>query len=319
LGPFASAPTFCFNVGVRSVAARCVNSLRKLLPASLLPLVVLIRARLARLRPALWADAQAQMRFVVGDDQPDEVIDRLAAAYLKRSIWRGETRWHPELVTRQPVVGLEHLRPLHEAKTGFIINFVHHADYEGISPSLAWAGIPSHAVATSDMFSSDAPLWMQQSARLVDAEGVTMLDVAVGSAGIREVLARGDAVAIATDQPGHTSVRFLGHELFLSSGAARIAIEMKVPMVMVSSRPNPDNPDGCAILTVTEPLRPEEFGSAEELLELMIRHHEQAFLAWPEAAEQPLRMLDRSLVREPTRHRRPESPSDERGADDPKD
>jgi lauroyl/myristoyl acyltransferase len=278
--------------GVTSVAGRAVNSLRRVAPSSSLPALVRVRARRAGRRPALWADAQTQMRFVVGDDQPDEMIDRLASAYVKRMVWRGESRWHPKLVTRQQIVGLEHLRTLQRAGTGFIVNFVHHGDYEGLSPSLAWAGIPTHALATSEMFAKDQPAWLRQQARVITFnEGVTLLDVALGSTGIREVLDSGGAVAIATDVPGRTPIRFLGHDVHLASGSARIALDAKVPVAVVTAHPNPADPDGCAVLEVDEPLRPDNFESVEDLLEVMVRRHEEAFMAWPEAAEYPLRRL----------------------------
>jgi lauroyl/myristoyl acyltransferase len=283
---------------VTSLAGRGVNTLRRVAPTSLLPTLVRVRARLASRRPALWADAQAQMRFVVGDDQPDEEIDRLAAAYLERMIWRGEARWHPELVTRQQIVGLEKVRALQDAECGFIVNFVHHGDYEGMSPSLAWAGIRTHALATSAMFAADQPAWLRQQARVVTFnEGVTLLDVARGAAGIKELLARGEAVAIASDIPGRTPVRFLGHDLHLVSGAARTALECQVPVAIVTSHPNPADPHACAMLKVTDVLYPKEFDSAEALLETMLRRHEGAFLAWPEAAEYPLRRLTDPSVR----------------------
>ena len=128
------------------------------------------------------------MRFVVGDHQPDAVIDGLAAAYIERSIWRGESRWHPELVNRQQIIGVDRLLALRSSGAGFLVNFVHLGDYEGISPSLAHAGIPNLNAATSEVFMPEAPIWMKQSAMVVTShDAVDLLDVAVGSAGIRQV------------------------------------------------------------------------------------------------------------------------------------
>lgn len=266
-------------------------------------MIVRLRTAIALRRSGVRDDARRQMQFVVGE-QPDEVLDRLAAAYVERSIWRGESRWHPELVNRQEIVGVERLLALRDAGTGFLVNFVHLGDYEGISPSLAHAGIPNHNVATSEVFGPDAPIWMKQSAVVVTShEDVTLLDVAVGSAGIRKVLAQGAAVAIATDQPGHTTVHFLGHELSLSSGAARIAESTGTPVAVLTTHPHPTSPAGCGLFKVAEVLDPADFDSAEALLEVMIRLHEEAFRAWPEAAEHPLRMTNDTLVRKPSSYR----------------
>jgi len=267
-----------------------VNSLRKALPRSLVPLMVLIRAYLTRLRPARWSDAQEQMRFVVGEDQPDAVIKRLAMAYIRRMIWRGESRWHPELVNNQQVAGVEHLRALRDTGTGFIVTFGHHGDYEGLGPSLARLGIPSHVMATSEMFAEEMPVWMRQQRAVVTShEGITLLDVAGGSAAIQKVLARGEVVCMATDVVGSTPIRFLGHDVRLASGGARIAIASNVPIVMVTAHRNPTAPEKCATLEVSAPLLPEEFATPTDLLEVMVRHHELAILAWPEAAEYPRR------------------------------
>ena len=116
-------------------------------------------------------------------------------------------------------------------------------------------------------------------------------------------------VAIATDQPGHTKVQFLGHQLSLSSGAARIAKDTGTPVAVVTTHPNPAKPAGCGLFKVAEVLDPADFDSVEELLEVMIRLHEDAFRAWPEAAEHPLRMTNTELVRPPTTFRR-QDPSD---------
>jgi len=230
------------------------------------------------------------MRFVVGEDQPDAVIKPLAAAYLRRMVWRGESRWHPELLNRQQVVGVEHLRSLCEAGTGFIVAFAHHGDYEGLGPSLARVGIPNHVMATSEMFAEKMPIWMRQQRAVVTShEGVTLLDVAKGAAGIQEVLARGEVVSLATDVVGNTPVRFLGHDVTLASGGARIAFASNVPVVVVTAHRNPEAPGKCATLEVEAPLYPKEFAAPTDMLEVMVRHQERAIMAWPEGAEYPRR------------------------------
>jgi lauroyl/myristoyl acyltransferase len=273
-----------------------VNYVRRFVPTFLVPLLVVTRARMARRRRPVWADAQAQMRWVVGEDPPQDAVDRLAVGYLRRMIWRGEARWHPQLVSRQPVTGVEHLRALSEAHGGFIIGFAHHGDYEGLCASLAWAGAPNHLVATSAMFAADMPIWMQYSKRVFDGEGVTLLDVARGSKGIKEVLAEGSAVAMALDVPGRTSGRFLGHSVRIASGAARIATEMRVPVVMVTSHPRSGRPRWGAMLKVSEPLFSDGFESFESMLNVMLRPLEQAIQAWPEAYEYPNRRFDPAIL-----------------------
>jgi lauroyl/myristoyl acyltransferase len=302
------------NATVKSAVARWINNSRKLLPASLVPMLVRVRTRIALRRLSVRGDAENQMRFVTGDDQPHEVIGRLAEAYVKRSIWRGEARWHPQLVNGQEVEGAELLLALRRQRQGFIVAFTHHGDYEGISPSLAHAGIDNHEVVTSEVWHPDAPIWMkQQVVVLRSRRGANMLDVAHGSAAVRDLLARGEVVAIAIDQPGHTRMRFLGRDLSLSSGAARIAKDMGVPVAVVTAHPDPDRPEMCGKFRVAEVLDPSEFESVGSLLRVMVSRLEEAFLAWPEAAEHPLRMTDRSLVKPPS-NRSPHPAQPESGA-----
>jgi lauroyl/myristoyl acyltransferase len=276
--------------------AQFVNYVRRFVPPPLLPLIVMIRVRIARHRRAVWTDALSQMRWVVGDDQPEDAIGRLAVGYLRFMIWRGEVRWHPQRVRRQPVAGAKHLRALAGTNRGFVIGFAHHGHYEGLSASLARVGIPNHLVATSGLFAQEMPIWMQYSKRVLDGEGVTLLDVARGSKGIKEVLARGCPVSMALDVPGRTPVRFLGHSVRIATGAARIAMEMNVPVVLVTAHPSSGNRRSDAVLKASEPFYPEEFDSFESLLNAMLQPLEQAIREWPEAYEYPNRRFDPALM-----------------------
>jgi lauroyl/myristoyl acyltransferase len=288
---------------VKSLLAWVLNDARRLLPSSSVRLIVAVRTFIGVRRPKRWSDAVRQMRYIVGNDEPADRVERLAIAYIRRSLWRGESRWHPSLVNRQRIRGVEQLRALRDAGSAFVVNFVHHGDYEGLPASLGHAGIDLHVIATSDMFATHMPAWMRQQARLVRSHArVTMVDVAIGSAGIRGLLESGHPVMIASDQPGHTKVNFLGHDLTLSSGAARIARQTGTAVAVMTAEPDPDHPDGCGSYRITM-LEPGHFDSDDALLSAMMRLHEAAFRAWPEAAEHPLRMLDTSLVKAPSAFR----------------
>jgi lauroyl/myristoyl acyltransferase len=243
------------------------------------------------------------MRFVVGEDESAEVVERLAKGYVRRSLWRGEARFHPHLMIDQRVEGLEILQGFRDRGQGVVLNFAHHGEYETMCAALGRLGVPSHAFVTSAMWDPASPLWMQQSLKLMDeAEGMTVVDVARGSAYAREVVLAGEMMAISPDQPGHTPMTFLGHEMSLSSGAARLAFETNSPVVTMTSAPDPDRPHATARLIISEPLYPQDFESAEALLEAMVRLLEAAFLSWPEASEHPRRMLNSSLAKKPGRH-----------------
>ena len=285
---------------------------RSLLPDALVPTWAALRYRVVRLSAKRRSAAEEQMRFVVGD-VPRAELDRHVEDYLRRSVFRGETRYNAELVRHARIEGLAVVEALRDASQGFVIDFVHHGDYETICASMGSAGVPSYAYATSMLWEPGAPHWLRMQKKVIeDSPGVTLVDAARGSAYARELLKEGSAVAIATDQPGHTPVEFLGHRMHLSSGAIRVAFDTASPVVVVTSSPDPDRPHGVAMLTVHEPLLPRDFESVEAMLDVVLRMHEQAFRAWPGAAETPMRMLDMALVKAPSEYQVPvaEAPGD---------
>ena len=277
---------------LRRFVSDTVNRSRRFLPLRIIVGIVVLRAFLAARRPAVWEDARAQMRFVVGDDQPDEVIDGLAAGYLKRELWLGEARWRPSLLTGQSVDGVHHLHELVAQGTGFVINTMHHGNWEGVFGALAEFGLTSHVVATSEMFTSSMPGWMRQQARLVTDSGCTLIDVADGMPSIRAVLAQGLPVTIATDVPGSTRVSFLGRELSMASGAAVAAFTAQVPVVVITASPDPARGPWKTRLEVSDPIYPAGFESPRDLLQAMVRVHEKSWAAWPDGADDPLRILN---------------------------
>jgi lauroyl/myristoyl acyltransferase len=248
------------------------------------------------------------MRFVVGDSASEAEIDRLADAHLKRASWLMETRWRPGLVNGQGVDGLENLRAALDEGKGCLLSFTHHGDYVGGFPSIARAGQPVTAIAASGMFDPEEPLWTEQHRRIITSvKGSTAVDVAGGSRVIRELLGQGKAVAIAIDFPGHTPIRFLGHDLQLSSGGTWIAIDMDVPVVVMTARRHPTKSLGSTTVVLSPALHPRNFGSPQELQQELARQLEAAILEWPEALEEPLRLTKRHIVRSQAQPVRPRS------------
>lgn len=294
-------------LSVRSIASGVLAWIRSVTPLAWVSLLIRGLGIIRVMHPGRWATAKDQMRFVIGSSAGEPAIRKAARRYVNRMTWRGESRWHPELITHQRIMGLEHLRSLQEQGKGFILSFVHHGDWEGTFSSLARHGIRMHLIATSEMFSEKPEAWLRQQRDVIALlEGVTLVDVAVGSRGVRDLLARDCAVALALDPVGHTPVRFLGHDLLLSSGGTRIAMELDVPVVMMTSHPDERHSRACSWIKLSPPVFPHDFAGVDEFLEHLIRHQEEAILAWPEATDQPMRMLKRSLARNPTTFRRPD-------------
>ncbi|MCW2762625.1 MAG: hypothetical protein JWR85_2826 [Marmoricola sp.] len=269
---------------VRARAERFVEWSRRRFPTRLLPLLVRVRFLVAWSLPSVRADARVQMRFLLEHTQPDADLDAVARAYVKRMIWRGEMRWHPESVTLQRVVGFEHLVAARDLGRGVILNFMHHGYYEGFCPPLATRGVTSYMVGYAHIFGDGAPGWLRQNLRVSSTGGNTPISVGIGTQGIVDLLNEGHVVTLASDVPGRTPVTFAGRELMGSFGAARIAATTGSPVVLMTSEID----DHGTFIRIHDPLHPAAFDSPRELLDEMLARHERVVLKWPEGVDVPL-------------------------------
>lgn len=267
-------------MNAEEIAAR----LRARVPAALVPALAAARARLAWSRAAVRADAHAQMRFLLEHTRPDADLDEVARAYVRYQARRGELRWHPELLTGLRVDGMGFLLGARSSGRGVLLNFIHHGYYDGAFPSIARLGAPAHMVVYPYMLEPDAPLWLRQHVRIGTANGGTPVSAAVGTGGLLKLLGEGQVIAIASDVPGRTPVRFAGREVLGSFGAARLAAEAGSPVVVMTSEEDEDGP----VIRLHEPMDPSEFASPQALLEAMLAIHEDVVLRWPEATDLPL-------------------------------
>ena len=117
-----------------------------------------------------------------------------------------------------------------------------------------------------------------------------MIPTSVGSAGLAEVLTQKKILAIASDVAGGTAVPFLGRELRCASGAPRFAMQTSSPVVIATSH---QQADGSPRIRIHEPIEPGDFAEPADLLAEIMRRHEPAALAWPEAFDSPYGRLAR--------------------------
>ena len=258
------------------VAAR----VRAQLPAAAIPAVHRLRLRQDLRNPRVVAQAREHMEFLVGAARPGADLDELARGYLACMRWRIETRWHYE--QHRPAVRVEGAEHLAAARDGAVLNFLHHGPFERVGLSVARHGHHLHMMMAPWFFEADAAPWLRQHA-LITRRGCSVFSSAEGSAGVRSRLTAGKLGAIATDMPGHTEVEFLGRRRLGSFGAARLAYETGRPVLVVTSHRDAAGEH----FRVHEPLDPSRFDDAHALLAAMLRLHEPAVLAWPEAYEEP--------------------------------
>jgi hypothetical protein len=86
------------------------------------------------------------MRFVLGDDQPEQAVAKIATAYIRRMAWRAEAKWHPDWICSQQVTGMKYLEDLSSAGVGAIISIAHHGN-DGKFPSMRAPAIDFHSMA----------------------------------------------------------------------------------------------------------------------------------------------------------------------------
>ena len=243
-----------------------------------------LRARLDWRRPAVREDARAQMRFLLEHTRPDADLDAVARAYVRYQARRGELRWHPELLTSLRVEGIEHLLGARDRgpRRGAQLR----------PPRLLRRRVPldreargrAHMVVHPYMLEPDAPLWLQQHLRVGTAHGGTAVQLtAIGTDGLTDLLRRGEIVAIASDVPGRTLLRFAGREARLvRRGPARR--RHRAAVVVMTSEEDADGP----VIRLHEPLDPADADSPQDLLQRMLTIHEAVILRWPEATDLPL-------------------------------
>ena len=261
-----------------------VSSLRRRVPRRALPPLCAARFALAWARPQVRAEARAQMAFLLERTRPGADLDAVAREYLRYQIRRGELRWHPDLVTRLRVAGIEHLVAARAAGRGVVLNFTHHGFYDGAFPSIARHGVRCHMVCYDYMLRDDAPAWIRQHVALACLEGGVAVSAEVGHGGLVELLQRGEVVAVASDVPGRTPVRFAGRDVLGSFGAARLAADTGAPVVVLTSEVDDKGP----LIRLHEPLEPAGFESPRGLLEAVLAIHESVQLRWPAATDLPL-------------------------------
>lgn len=266
---------------------RLQHALRPLVPPAAIPALVALRSRRARSDQREWGLARQQMRFLTGVRDPDADIDALAARYIRLMKWRGEMRWHPRSLTTQQVVGLEHLADARAGGRGVVVSFMHHAFYDGLFGSLAHRGIPCNPVLNPAMYADGAPAWLtrQRDVMSLDAPAI---NAASGTPAVVAALRAGAVVGIATDWASSTTMDFLGRRVLGASGAARIAHELDVPVVVATSRRDGERDAPAAHFVLSQALQPSAFDSVGSLLREMVVRHESAVSVWPEAYDQPL-------------------------------
>lgn len=268
---------------IHTAVRRSAQQARRLVPVRALP--GLVRARVDR----LWgveAYRETQVRHMTSllefTDRASE-IPELARRFAEEMTMRTYVRWHPHDILHQEVRGIERLTSQRDPARSVVISFMHHAHYEGIFASLDRLGAHCDVMVLPAVLEPGIDPGMKQHIKLMGTRS-TLFPASGGTESLAARMRPGMNMAIASDVPGRTPVRFLGREVLGSSGAARIAIMTGSLVVVVTTQREGDG----SYVQVHEPLDPADFDTPEALLDAMLRIHERAVLAWPEVFDMPL-------------------------------
>lgn len=256
---------------------------RAAVPDMIVPAVVRGRLWAKRRRTGPLERARVEMEHLLGAVAPERV-DPAATAYVVRDVMRSEMRYHPRLVTRQDVENAEALTRARSTGRGVVVSFLHHGHYEGTTAALALADAPLGIVVSPEMLAPEAPAFLRQHLRTGTSTGNWTVDAGLGGRELAGRLARGEALAIATDVPGTSVVPFLGRDRRGSSGAARLAAATNSLVVTMHAH---CGSDGKQWVSLGNPIEPRDFADADALLRHLVSTQEAPVLAWPEAYHQP--------------------------------
>jgi lauroyl/myristoyl acyltransferase len=262
--------------------------MHRALPWPLARFLVGLQARNRWRNPAVRAEAELQMAYLLGKSSRADEVTRLTRRYVREYCRLGERRWRPWLTTHMRLEGVETMRALVDGERGVLLSIAHLGDFYSVFPSLNHAGIIGIHAATAPLhFTGDSESYQRQGFATMVSAGGTIPFNALGSFGfICDELRKGGIVSIACDVAGSVPVTFLGRRVKVAAGTARAAVAsgvLIVPITMHKERRR----DG-RFLRVEDPIDPAKFSSADQLMQAVVNAHEAAILAYPEGLQLPM-------------------------------
>lgn len=233
---------------------------------------------------------ERSMHFLLDRSPRAAEADGLAKEYGYWSLKRSELLWHPHRLASLPLSGVDTLRAAQAEGRGVILSFNHHGWFVASFSALRRQGIETHLAAANHYFlDTPKPGYHGRHDRqhLIDcALGANTFNAVGSFPHIRDLLERGQIVALAFDVPGPARTEVLGRTVYTAPGIARTAKTtgaLIVPLTMWNTR----GPIGSARIE-SPPLDPNAYESVEDLHAAVVARHEPALLAWPDAVEWPL-------------------------------
>jgi len=254
-----------------------------------------LELRIAKRRTAQLLDdpkarehARLQMAFVLEKSRPDADIEAAAERYIEISSMRPFYRWNPKLASKLTVID-DHYFDALQHKTGGVLAFCHHGQYDNLAAAMARYKLDLHIAVDGFGLSAEAEPFHRQHYRVVGRGAASLVNVDVEPQRLGELVMEGENIVLAPDVPGRTPATIFGRDVLGSFGAALLPFKTGKPLVLLT---NELDADGVLVARAHEPLMPADFEKPMDLHLAMLAIFEKAVLDLPEFYERPLTRFD---------------------------
>jgi lauroyl/myristoyl acyltransferase len=249
-----------------------------------------VEVRAARLwrSPTLQEHACLSMEWVVGRTSRADEVEALARRWVFENLKRDEMTWRPWQATRFPVERAELFGEVIADGRGAIVSFFHHGQHAGMFGALARHGHWANVAVLPALLDELLPGYQARRRRAhIDMAklGATVFPAKGAMDHMRDLLRSGELVGIASDLPGSVRVEMLGRQATAASGAARLAYELGVPLIPVTSHPRPGSTQS---FRIGDPIEPRAHDGVESVQQAIFDAQADAVLEWPEGLMEPL-------------------------------
>lgn len=247
----------------------------------------LLYGTVTRLRASKRDYAERTMRAILPPGTPDAEVARLAPHHVASMARAWELTWRPGELAALPLRGEHHLRDAVAAGRGVLVSYVHYG------PEMGWVRIapltPMLAVLGDWIVDPVPPgyngLQVERRRTVLAEAGFHLSSVATSARRMLSVLRCAGTVLLAMDVPGARLTRYLGKDVEMADGTARLATStgaLVVPAALV--------PDGRRWAVQIQPaLDPQDLGGAPALHQALADVHTGIVLKAPEHLGSPLR------------------------------
>ncbi len=276
--------------GPLGLRLRTSSALRQAVPSRVARALARRRAlRIWEREPEERDRARAAMAAVVGGTPRAHEVEALARAHVVETETYKELFWQPWPTPRMDADSARRLEQALRGERGVLVSLSHLGPLFLHVRAVSARSTP-YIVSAPYFFAAPEPgYWGRRLARMwkhVQQRDERMVCTGAGASEVlAELLRQREVVVIYFDMPGSRGTRFLGKEVMLGTGTARLATQTDALVLPIRSRLHGTR----GWTDVAEPLDPRAMSGWEELHEAIAAVHERWILELPHTLEDPNR------------------------------